>query len=391
MSHGRDVLQDIIGSDEVASLLAERTAEEGSFSEENESVLHVDGDEFRLDDKQTDRESNEPFELHGDAKPKNLFVADDSLELSSRSPQPARNVTEGISKKRRVQFGQGTFALSEDERQENPHPWDFQALVSSEFRQKLPSDQEVRNWKRPSRTMLRAVTDVLENNVVEAVEAVFEKYQDESDKILGPRASRRMVTSKEKLLSDIINKIYQKLRKSKFPSRVSDRELDIEYIFAKRKFIQERYSQELSHAEVIEQQLARDKRELQELQDKYKQLLANRSESLVRMSDDTNGGLHPAMAKAMVNSFGLITDAATNQTRYEKDVRELNLSITETKEVSTGFKNGHEADLLRKYLPSIFEFKNPHRKTSKISPEKTEFRELKRPSDTEDEAEPNVT
>ncbi|SCU96586.1 LANO_0E13872g1_1 [Lachancea nothofagi CBS 11611] len=285
-------------------------------SDEDESFAQLDGDAFRLDRNQAKR--------HQSPKKKTLFVDDESFaESPVKSGLLGHSPTQ--SPLRKVQFDtqHGVKRLPAD-------PWDFKTLILEQFEERLPEGYDLRNWRRPSRKLVSNMVDILENNVTMALEQTFAKYTDECNRAILDRSVKGVRKEKEQMLFHLIGKIEHRLRRSRFPSRATDRDLDIEYIYAKRKFIQDRFSRESNHLELVEHQIQREQNTLDELkasQSRHTDRSARRSKEL---TEQLSNNLHPALSKAMINSFGLLRDNAANRDRYHQDVDDLNLKLEES-------------------------------------------------------------
>lgn len=213
------------------------------------------------------------------------------------------------------------------------HPWELKRVIRKEFREKLPNNYEIKRWKRPSRIMIGSVIQLLETNVETALAQVFKKYEPELQSILvsSNDQTSKIYRQKQSIMNDIVSKIKNQLKRSKFPSRISDRDLDIEYIVSKRKFIQKRYSEELNNAERLEKELLKEQKMLQEAQEACKNLReSNKSRLTERLVQNS---LHPSLNKAVENAYGLITDKdkthLTGQLAFKRDRDELNLHLTD--------------------------------------------------------------
>nr|8T0P_A Chain A, Inner kinetochore subunit OKP1 [Saccharomyces cerevisiae S288C] len=145
-------------------------------------------------------------------------------------------------------------------------PWEFRKVIQAEYRERLPRNYELKHWKKPSKIMIGSILRLLETNTVSALDSVFEKYEKEMNQMThgDNNEVKRIYSKKERLLEIILTKIKKKLRQAKFPSRISERDLDIEYIYSKRQFIQNRYSQELQNNERLEAILSREQNLLEE-------------------------------------------------------------------------------------------------------------------------------
>lgn len=383
MNRQEQFLRDIVSS---VSLSSETELQDKSDSELEDSLLEVNGDDFRLDKHQSEVTQSQPAQIdksNDDSNIKKLFVEDDTIlstpetsmnrdnnEDSPKSTTPqvdesyydeVSSIRTPVSKK--VRFNSAATISREEEALKQSHPWDFKNRIHKEFRERLPNNYEIKNWKRPSKKMLMSIMDVLENNVEPAVQSVLDKYGEECERVVGQGEIQRIRQNKETLLFELIRKIKQKLRKAKFPSRVSDQDMDIEYIFAKRKFIQERYSRELQHSEVIEHQLLREQKKLEDLKT-FETKLSNRGlKEVTLLKNQLTLNLHPVLNKAVVNSFGLIADQTANNHRFEKDVQNMNLEDSLREGLSDVLNEEQNRDsLLERYLPAFKSYEEANNK-----------------------------
>ncbi|CAR21519.1 Okp1p [Lachancea thermotolerans CBS 6340] len=344
MSLQKPLLDAIVESDHEGSVMVDHATDD-STSEVDESFVQLDGDEFRLD-----QEARRKGPVG-----KKLFVEEDSIaesplrngllgpSLIASSPQ--KSDLESPSK--RVQFKHHIDSASEEEPiSEQPiDQWNFKDLIGDRFRERLP-ETDLKAWQRPSKRLLNSITDILENNIDLALEATFEKYEAECERLAIGRSVKHIRRDKERMLHKTIGKIERQLQSSKFPSRVKDRDFDIEYIYAKRTFIQNSFSQELEHTDSVEHQVLREQKALEDLKHVQAKLSNRALRQTKLLTEQLSHNLHPALSKAMVNSFGLIGDNAINKERYKKDVDELNLKLADP---SAGVTHS----LLHKYLPSL--------------------------------------
>ncbi|CCE63409.1 hypothetical protein TPHA_0E03190 [Tetrapisispora phaffii CBS 4417] len=220
---------------------------------------------------------------------------------------------------------------------EEIQPWEFNKVIRKGYKEKLPTNYDLKKWRRPSKTMVNSVIQLLENNIEYGIEGVMNKYKDELEAVTNynQREIKKVYKQKQSIMDDIVSKIKQRLAKSKFPSRLADKDLDIEYIFAKRKFIQSRYIQELENAERVETELIKSQAELIKLRDTSKKLMKNNRKRLVEKLIDNN--LHSSLSKSISNSFNFETntdstvlndtDNNNHSSKFSTDLYELNLEI----------------------------------------------------------------
>lgn len=248
------------------------------------------------------------------------------------------------------------------------HPWEFKRVIRRGFRDKLPNNYQIKRWKRPSRVMVDSVVQLLETNVESALQQVLEKYGAEIRNIDRHRPVDKVFRQKQSIMNDIVSKIKGQLKKSRFPSRISDQDLEIEYIVSKRQFIQKRYAEELSSAERLENELLREQKTLEEVRQSCQFVKEN---NRVRLTEGLIGNnLHPTLNKAMENAYGLITDPSRSLPagQFERDVADLNLKISTPEDLQSGapLLNHRISDL----LPALTEC---HRVSRELQENMTRF------------------
>lgn len=227
----------------------------------------------------------------------------------------------------------------------------------------MPRNYELKHWKKPSKVMLESIFRLLETNTASALDSVFEKYREELTQMThgDNNELKRIYQKKERLLETIVTKINKKLRQAKFPSRVSERDLDIEYIYSKRQFIQNRYSQELQNCERLETNLAREKKLLEETKKLCKNLKTSNKRRLTEKLIQRD--LHPVLNKAIEYTYGLDSTKgsaqADGQVTFKNDANELNLMWNDPIKSTTdvGLDNKEVFSL----LPSLQEYTNTSR------------------------------
>ena len=364
------ILDDIVSdSDESYNVL--RFKDSGNFrtiasegEDDDNSVLEVDGDDFRLDTVENTQQPQEGKKKRNSPK---LFVEESShiyetpikatraeKSFGNKDDENDESEYDEIGEIRTPPRKRVRFESEEQQQEEdftNAHPWDFKKVVRSEFHDKLPKNYAIKTWKRPSKLMVQSINDILENNIDSTISEVFGKYGNECARAIGGKSIKRIIKGKENLLHEIVNKIKRKLKKSKFPARISDRELDIEYIFAKRKFIQERYSQELRNAETIEHQLIREQQKLSEAKLVTGKLTGKDKKEIAHLTQQLTQTLNPVLNRAMVNSYGLLADVKNNKHTFQHDSDELSLVLENDKE-----RNELSSETIKQYLPSLKDF-----------------------------------
>ncbi|AQZ13049.1 OKP1 (YGR179C) [Zygosaccharomyces parabailii] len=298
---------------------------------DDSSVESVDSEALRLDTKPAQKQL--------------FYTEEEDLEVKEE---------ENIIRPKKVRFKRRQRDRDEDASTTVSDPWDFAEVVQSEFRDKLPSNYEIKRWKRPTKHMVRSVVQLVETDFEAAIEEIFEKYKGELRSVVVDTAP--LHRQKHLIMSDMLSKIKHQLKKTKFPSRISDRDMDVEYIVSKRKYIQARYAQELTNAEKLEDELIRQQKRLQESREVFDTLQMSNKRKL--KDQLMRNGLHPSIVKAMENAYGLIPDGETQNgpRAYEKDVMDLKLDAGESCPM-----HNIEPEIER-LLPALRDYKNVSRR-----------------------------
>lgn len=310
-SHGYDVAESV--SDGFPDAMNGR--ENFPSSDDDSSMSVHDSDALRLDILQQ-------------PKQRQLFYQEDEeSELGGQLQPPPEPLIQSPLRKH-VRFNSQRRRGPDSDEDTSMHPWEFKKIIRKEFRDKLPKNYEIKRWRRPSKIMVNSVVQLLETNVESSLRQVLKKYTPELQAIEHTKNVDKIFRQKQSIMNDIISKIKSQLKKSKFPSRISDRELEIEYIVSKRKFIQNRYAEELLNAERLERELLREQSLLQELKASCEAVKLNNRTSLTKGLMENN--LHPSLSKAVENAYGLIAEPSSSQIAgnlYKRDVAELNLKL----------------------------------------------------------------
>ncbi|SCU82984.1 LAME_0C03576g1_1 [Lachancea meyersii CBS 8951] len=311
-------------------------------SDEDESFMQLDGDAFRLDMGSVAQSGG-----------KSLFVRDDSV---TETPVKAGGgLLPQTSPTKRVQFNEPAQA------QELQDLWDFKKLVRLEFERRLPQHYELRGWRSPPRNLVSNLVTILETNIGVALDECFAKYEQECERVILDRSVRSVQREKEHMLFELVGEIERRLSQARFPSRCSDRDLDIEYIYAKRQFIQNRYSQESQRVEAIQHQVQREQTILDELKAMHSKTAERNARKSKLLTDQLSKNLHPALSKAMINSFGLLRDKQANPDRYRHDVDDLNLNLKDSKPTDSFSNLQDNFPAIKQYRTTVQNFQSIQR------------------------------
>ncbi|AET40421.1 Okp1p Ecym_6013 [Eremothecium cymbalariae DBVPG len=294
-----------------------------SKDEDEGSMASLNADAFRLDGKQpTDGNGNmELFVRDEDSSPLGKETANSNQVYRSISEDGSDEVSDIKTpprERKRVRFNAGQDAET-DKDDDELNPWDLKRAVRKQFKEKLPENYEIKTWKRPPKHLIRSLLEIMEGNVERAAEDVMNKYSDECIHTLGPEEFEKFQEDKKQVLFNMIGKLRSRLKRTKFPSRISDHALDIEYIYTKRNFIQQRYETELDNTEKVELQLVEEQQVLATIKNQASQATAK------QLLEQLTADLHPSLNKAISNAYGLIKDQENTRETYLRDVDNLNL------------------------------------------------------------------
>ncbi|AGO09852.1 AaceriAAL138Cp [[Ashbya] aceris (nom. inval.)] len=298
------------------NILDEIASESDPSQDEEGSLIAVDGDAFRLD-------KAVPVEPAA----QELFLRDDS-ESPLRRPHGESASSDGESRtaearrqpegRKRVKFSAAEQGVADF------NPWDIRRAVRRAFRDKLPENYNIKTWRRPPRALLRSLTELLSASADSAIEGALAAYHHELVRTLGPSELAAFRHDREQLVRGILHKLRTRLKRAHFPARVSEHVLDIEDIYARRTFIQQRHVAELNAAEDLERQLLAEQQALAARR-------AERSDASAKvLLDRLTANLHPALNKAVSNAYGLIKDAENTRETYLADCDDLNLHLSDT-------------------------------------------------------------
>lgn len=350
--------------------MSKRVLDQIEANSDTSSVEDVDTEALRLDKLPSPKKLFYEDEDDGDNEDEN---EDENEEVNedvndeNEDGEPAENgfagqrvyepIDEPINLKR-VRFKRRQRDPASDVEQPNVQYWDFGPLIRQEFRSKLPSNYEIKRWKKPSKYMIKSVVQLVETNFETAIEQVFDRYNDELESAVTDSTS--IHRQKHILMNDLALKIRHQLKKTKFPSRISDRDVDIEYIVAKRKYIQSRYAQELANAEKLEDELVREEQKLREAKELCQDLETSNKRKLQERL--LKNDLHPSLTKAIENAYGLIPDnnhVKQGNNIYTKDVQELQL-VPDGGSVVNPSEDEDISDA-ENFVPSIRDYNNVSR------------------------------
>lgn len=216
--------------------------------------------------------------------------------------------------------------------------WDFDKFIRSEFDTAEVANEtgEVR-WHRCPGSLADAILQLTEDASTSTLPNVFREHETELlDATSGSKYEvQRIYQMKQKLLSEILRKMYSRLRDCSLPDTLKPQDLDVESIVTKRAAIQQRYQEEASAAEQLAIELQKEQNRLEETRRVLKDLKG--SVSRKRNDQLVTGEIHPALLPAIQNAYGVAglsgatnTSSNTNVptvTPWQRDVAEMNLVI----------------------------------------------------------------
>lgn len=298
-----------------------------------------DASAFRLDT---------PNSAAPNLKPKKLFYTEDD---DDDALDPEKNIGITQRPKKKVRFNSIKRNDPSSDKETALYPWELKKVIRKEFREKLPNNYEIKRWKKPSRIMVNSVIHLLEANVQTSIETVFERYRSEVLNVTHQNGQEvdKIYRQKQSIMNDIVAKIKVQLKKSRFPARISERDLDVEYIVSKRNFIQKRYAEELDNAERVETELFKEQALLEEAKNSCSQ--ARESNKIKLTNELIKKNLHPSLNDAIDNAYGLIKASKTSTAPgdgFQRDSKELNLKISQVKQPSDDLH-----DKILSYLPAL--------------------------------------
>lgn len=220
-------------------------------------------------------------------------------------------------------------------------PWDFNKYIKREFNNnKAFHDIQ---WKKVNNTIGTSIMQLIEGDMNIAIDETFQKYDNDLQYITNDKFGEidRIYNLKQKLMNQILDKIYDKLRDSSLPIELKDTDLDVEYIVGKRSHIQERYTEEMRNVESLEIALQNEKEKLLEVKSFLKNLKQNKDKSLNEKL--LQNDLHPALMQAIQNAYGLIKSTSSDSNKNNNKITNLKRDIAEFNLVpSKSAENEHE-------------------------------------------------
>lgn len=301
-----------------------------------------DDDYINTSEEDVDVESDEVQEQGENGR--QLFVSEDESPAEEEQEQEQEEEEQG----------------EEEEDGDRANPWQFQKVIRKEINSRLPSNYNLKRWRKPSRMMIDSVMQLLESNGVDAIDSVFDKYEREIYKHLrGPSHLRHqeiqeIKQEKERMIRDILVHIEKKLRFSKFPARLSENDFNVEYIYEKRRFLQERYASELHKSELLEKEITRENKLLEEARQMTENLKGTNDRRLRDKLEHND--IHPSMLQAISED---LESKSNGNIAFNRDKIEVNLELPET--------SSHELLNIEEQVPSLQELNEAIRTTQNIS------------------------
>ncbi|CCF57822.1 hypothetical protein KAFR_0D01750 [Kazachstania africana CBS 2517] len=263
------------------------------------------------------------------------FYEDDTTNSGFISPKMKEVKKLTLNRSRQIKLNQ--LKRLKDTKTSKIDPWDFRKALVLEFTQLLNSsddheDEEGDNihWKKIKKELSNSIIQLAEVNMKGAIQEVFNKYSFELTTVLHGDGSEtdKVLKTKETLMGEILGRMQVSLNGSKLPAGTDDQDMDVEYIVAKRKVIQERYMKELKSLENLEVEIFKQKEKLKETRTFIENLKQTNTQTLTNKL--INNDLHPILNKAIENDYGIIkpdNGLSNDLSIYKKDIAQYNLHI----------------------------------------------------------------
>ncbi|CCK71678.1 Okp1p KNAG_0H02630 [Huiozyma naganishii CBS 8797] len=262
----------------------------------------------------------------------------------------------------RVTKKRGSKAPRRTTQTQRTDPWDFKSVVRDMFNDEILRDQHIDikslHWRRTPDKLRQCILRIVEGNIEHSLEETFAECDSELNEVLNYDRTEldKVHKVKRKLMGKIVEKMSNKLEECRFPAEVNGEDLDIEYVFAKRKYIQEKHQQELQDVERLELEIIKERNKLRETKD----LLAKLKTSDTKILKDNllKGNLHPLLNTALQNTYGLMTDPEKDETDrsrvspLSKDIAKFNLVIP-TRVKTTLPQDPEHSRLAQSKLPAL--------------------------------------
>lgn len=236
--------------------------------------------------------------------------------------------------------------------------WDLKSLIKSEFNEKFANDKLIENfnWRRLPNSLELNIAQLLEGNLQSSIDEVFDRYNNELTNVLQDNDSLDDISQiyqlKLRLMNEIMKKIKTNLKLAKFPDKFKEKDIDIEYIVAKRSFIQDRYVQELKNIENLNLEINKETKKLNEIKRFMSDMKQNNNKILKKKL--INKDLHPVLNHSIQNAYGLIqqsnSHSVTSKTSLNRDKADYNLIVPTNFEIPY---NEADSQLIGSPLPSL--------------------------------------
>lgn len=236
---------------------------------------------------------------------RHLFYKSDN-ELSSPFKHPTTQTNKVVKKK-----------------STNNKIWDLSTLMKQHFINEFQHDNtNIKltdyKWQLAPHQTIDISLQPWRTNLPEAIDIALLQYKGEIDANLPSHDTHNIHKLKTNLNKDILKQINKKLGQCQLPQNTNvQNDLDPEYIFAKRQYLQSMINQTSNDIHILKQQLLKEETQLKDAKS-FINTLNNQNNQLIKQNL-LNETLHPLMNKIIQNEFGLIKDTPSNNDKGNQD------------------------------------------------------------------------
>lgn len=232
--------------------------------------------------------------------------------------------------------------------------WNLENFIKNQFHKEFNNDQSNINakdykWIHPNNKLINISLQPWITNLPTAIESSLNLYADQFE-----NTDIDIHKIKTNLNKDILRQITKQLSKSHIPALTNvENDLDPEYIFAKRQYLQSMIDLTQKDIDILQTELSKEKEQLTKATDFKSNLIKQNNQSL--RQNLLNETLHPIMNKIIQNEFGLIKDTIQEDNKYNGPMRrnkgKYNLILSSSS--TTQQNQNDEYEILNQSLPSL--------------------------------------
>lgn len=286
---------------------------------------------------------------------KDLFYKSDN-ELSS----PFKHPTDAITNKNKNKSNKTKNKINKIKQQ-----WNLSKLIKEQFENEFQQDNtnikaSDYKWINTPPSTIDISLQPWRTNLQSAIDTTLNQFKSD----LPNHSIHKFYKLKTNLNKDILRQISVKLSTSQLPQNINiENDLDPEYIFAKRQYLQSMINQTANDIDILKQQLQRQTNELDDAKLFIKTLDNQNNQSIKQ--NLLNETLHPLMNKIIQNEFGLIKDNPTQDSDDEgndtikyngpmrKNKAKYNLITCKPSQLNNTDDTTDEYEILNQSLPSL--------------------------------------